>query len=159
MQMPCKISPPPKQSIRLLVESVRLSSWKRYTVRSTFVLPFMDFQDVLPVMLERLGPKRFMEELLKGFDLLADPSTSTVTIASLKRNSEFLGLEEVTDEEVHAMVVEGDLDGDGALNHYEFCIQIIKASPSMRAQAEEWLEEILLEEADEFLTCNGQTCK
>lgn len=115
-----------------------------------------DIEDVLPGLLESLGPKGFMEEVLKEFDVLADPSTHTITLHSLKRSATVLGLQHMSEEEMEKMIADGDADGDGALNHYEFCIQIIKCSPSMRSHAQDWLEEILLEDAQEFATCQGQ---
>ncbi|XP_024516400.1 calcium-binding protein KIC-like [Selaginella moellendorffii] len=104
------------------------------------------FMDYFPVMARRLGEQDFMEELCKGFELLADPATGTITLGSLKRNAALLGLEELGEEELRAMVVQGDYDGDGALNQHEFCILMVRMSPSLLCEAEEWLEDAIGDE-------------
>ncbi|GLJ27947.1 hypothetical protein SUGI_0548930 [Cryptomeria japonica] len=110
-----------------------------------------EFQDFLPVMAKKLGEPDFMEELCKGFRLLADPQRSLITVESLRKNSAILGVESLADSEIEAMVQEGDLDGDGALNEHEFCVLMIRLSPSFMAEAENWLQEALLHELEETL--------
>ncbi|GLJ27937.1 hypothetical protein SUGI_0548740 [Cryptomeria japonica] len=110
-----------------------------------------EFQDFLPVMAEKLGAPDFMEELCKGFRLLADPQRGLITVESLRKNSAILGVESLTDSEIEAMVQEGDLDGDGALNEHEFCVLMIRLSPSFMAEAENWLQEALINELEETL--------
>ena len=49
----------------------------------------------------------------------------------------------MTKEDSEAMVREGDLDGDGALNETEFCILMVRLSPEMMKDAEIWLEKAI----------------
>ncbi|XP_057815123.2 calcium-binding protein KIC [Cryptomeria japonica] len=108
-----------------------------------------EFQDFLPIMAEKLGGAGLMEELCKGFRSLADPQRGLITVESLRKNSAVLGVESLTDSEMQAMVQEGDLDGDGALNENEFCILMIRLSPSFMAEADKWLQKALTEEMEE----------
>lgn len=105
-----------------------------------------DFEDLLPVMAEKLDVEAFVAELCGGFRLLADPVRGLITSESLKKNSAYLGLEAMSMEEAEAMVKEGDLDGDGALNQTEFCILMVRLSPGMMQDAEEWLDKALHQE-------------
>ncbi|KAL7248516.1 hypothetical protein ACSBR2_003282 [Camellia fascicularis] len=81
--------------------------------------PFL-FEDYFPSMIERLGEDRFMGELCNGFRLLMDVEKGLITFKSLKRNTLLLGLQDMRDNELVCMLIEGDLDGDGALNQMEF---------------------------------------
>ncbi|GLJ45807.1 hypothetical protein SUGI_0963920 [Cryptomeria japonica] len=67
-----------------------------------------------------------------------------ITVESLKRNFVVLGMESLTDSEIQAMVQEGDLDGDEALNELEFCIMMVPLSPSFVAEADKWLQKYCL---------------
>ncbi|KAL5718961.1 hypothetical protein ACHQM5_011809 [Ranunculus cassubicifolius] len=104
------------------------------------------FEDLLPVMAEKLDVESFMEELCAGFRLLADPVIWLITKESLRRNSILLGMEEMSNEELEEMVRAGDLDGDGALSETEFCILMIRLSPEMMEDAQVWLEKALHQE-------------
>lgn len=73
-----------------------------------------EYQDLLPVMAEKLDVESFVSELCGGFRLLADPGRGLITPESLKKNSAYLGMEGMSKEDAEAMVGEGDLDGDGA---------------------------------------------
>ena len=101
------------------------------------------YEDLLPVMAEKLDVEAFVSELCGGFRLLADPEKGLITSESLKRNSALLGMEGMTKEDSEAMVREGDLDGDGALNETEFCILMVRLGPGMMEDAEAWLEKAL----------------
>ncbi|GLJ28002.1 hypothetical protein SUGI_0549810 [Cryptomeria japonica] len=115
-----------------------------------------EFQDFLPTMAEKLGGQDFMAELCNGFQLLADPQSGVITLESLKKNSAVLGLDTLTDSELQAMVQEGDLDCDGALNQQEFCVLMIRLSPSFMNEAEKWLEMALVQEFEETMrSCNN----
>lgn len=107
-----------------------------------------NFHDFLPIMAQRLGHQGLMEELAKGFQLLADPSTSTITFASLKRNAPQMGLQEMSDDELRDMIRMGDTDGSGSLTLEQFCVVMIRSSPSLMEQAEELLEDVLSEAFD-----------
>ncbi|PQQ21703.1 calcium-binding protein KIC [Prunus yedoensis var. nudiflora] len=105
-----------------------------------------EYQDLLPVMAEKLDVESFVSELCGGFRLLADPRRGLITPESLKKNSAYLGMEGMSKEDAEAMVGEGDLDGDGALNETEFCILMVRLSPEMMEDAETWLEKALVQE-------------
>jgi len=92
------------------------------------------FEDYLPLMAEKLGEQGLMEELCNGFRLLADPEKGVVTLHSLKRNAALLGMDYMKDEELQAMIEEGDLNGDGVLNQKEFCVLMVRLSPSFLAE-------------------------
>jgi Ca2+-binding EF-hand superfamily protein len=104
------------------------------------------YEDYLPIMANKLGGDEFVAELCKGFRLLADQATNRITFDSLKRNAASLGIQDMGEDELLAMIREGDLDGDGALTEEEFCILMIRTSPAMMDQAEFWLENALDEE-------------
>ncbi|XP_027355257.1 uncharacterized protein LOC113865090 [Abrus precatorius] len=89
-----------------------------------------DFQDSFPSMIARLGAEGFIGELCNGFRLLMDVNKGLITFESLKMSTLLLGLE-VRDDELVCMLMEGDLDGDGALNQMEFCILMFRLSPCL----------------------------
>ncbi|KAK7272486.1 hypothetical protein RJT34_29106 [Clitoria ternatea] len=90
----------------------------------------LDFEDYFPSMIARLGAEGFIEELCNGFRLLMDVNRGVITFESLKMNCLLLGLE-VRDDELLCMLMEGDLDGDGALSQMEFCILMFRLSPCL----------------------------
>lgn len=92
--------------------------------------PF-EFEDYFPSMIERLGSDGFMDEICNGFCLLMDVDKGLITFDSLRRNTILLGLHELRDDELLLMLLEGDLDGDGALNQLEFCILMFRLSPGL----------------------------
>ncbi|GMP43897.1 hypothetical protein CsSME_00013077 [Camellia sinensis var. sinensis] len=99
-----------------------------------------EYEDLLPVMAEKLDGDTFVSELCRGFRLLADCATCLITPESLRKNSALLGMEGMSKEDSEEMVREGDLDRDGALNEREFCILMVRLSPGMMQDAETWLE-------------------
>ena len=105
-----------------------------------------DFQDLLPVMADKLGGEGLITELCNGFELLMDKNRGVITMESLKKNSAFLGLQDLGDDELASMVREGDLDGDGALNQMEFCVLMFRLSPQLMEESQLWLDEALEEE-------------
>ncbi|KAG5251670.1 calcium-binding protein [Salix suchowensis] len=106
-----------------------------------------EYQDLLPVMAEKLDVEAFVSELCGGFRLLADPEKGLITPESLRRNSALLGMGGMAKEDAEAMVREGDLDGDGLLNETEFCVLMVRLSPEMMQDAETWLEKALEQES------------
>ncbi|PKA52070.1 Calcium-binding protein KIC [Apostasia shenzhenica] len=102
-----------------------------------------EYEDLLPVMAEKMEAEDFVSELCAGFRLLADAGRGAITVESLRRNAAVLGSPEMTAAEAEAMVREGDLDGDGALSEVEFCILMVRLSPGMMADAEAWLEKAI----------------
>ncbi|KAK3040276.1 hypothetical protein RJ639_028191 [Escallonia herrerae] len=103
---------------------------------------FAVFEDYFPSMIQRLGSDGFMGELCNGFCLLMDVNKGVITFESLKRNTVFLGLEDLRDDEIVCMLLEGDLDGDGVLNQMEFCILMFRLSPGIMDGSKRWMEEM-----------------
>lgn len=98
------------------------------------------FEDFFPVMIEKLGVDGFMKELSKGFRLLMDAEKGAITMDSLKRNSDALGLKGMSDDDVRSMIMEGDLDGDGGLDEREFCVLMFRLSPGLMNNSAQLLE-------------------
>ncbi|XP_059282500.1 calcium-binding protein KRP1-like [Lycium ferocissimum] len=101
------------------------------------------FEDLFPSMVEKLGAEGFLKELSNGFRMLMDEKREVITFESLKKNSELLGLKDMSDDEVMCMLREGDLDGDGCLNEMEFCVLMVRLSPDLMDISRMWLEETL----------------
>jgi hypothetical protein len=111
------------------------------------------YEDLLPVMGERLGTAGLLAELRAGFRLLADPARGAITPESLRRGAAAaLGVPGMAPAEAAAMVREGDADGDGALSEAEFCVLMVRLSPGIMADAEAWLADAI---ADELQTMDG----
>lgn len=104
------------------------------------------FEDLLPVMADKLGGEGLIRELCNGFQLLMDKDKEVITLESLRKNSRLLGLQELKEDELVSMVKEGDLDGDGALNQMEFCVLMFRLSPELMEESQFWLEEALEQE-------------
>ena len=51
------------------------------------------YEDLLPVMAQKLDVEVFVSELCSGFRLLADATKGLITAESLRRNSALLGME------------------------------------------------------------------
>lgn len=100
----------------------------------------VEFEDYFPSMMEQLGTEGFMMELCNGFRLLMDGEKGLITFESLKRNSILLGLQDMRDDELVCMLMEGDLDGDGAINQMEFCILMFRLSPGMKVGPKQWMD-------------------
>ncbi|XP_011047513.1 PREDICTED: calcium-binding protein PBP1-like [Populus euphratica] len=105
-----------------------------------------DFEDLLPVLANKLGGEGLINELCNGFQLLMDKDRGVITMESLKKNAAFLGLQDLSEDELVGMVKEGDLDRDGALNQMEFCVLMFRLSPELMQESRFWLEEALEEE-------------
>ncbi|KAG4960862.1 calcium-binding protein PBP1-like [Glycine soja] len=109
-----------------------------------------NFQDYLPVMANKLGGDGLIDELCNGFNLLKDSDKGVITFESLKRNSYLLGLQGLSDEDLRSMVLEGDFDGDGALNQMEFCVLMFRLSPELMEGSKMWLEQVLQQELKDY---------
>ncbi|CAL1374001.1 unnamed protein product [Linum trigynum] len=105
-----------------------------------------EFEDLLPVMADKLGGEGLIKELCNGFQLLMDKDKGVITTESLRRNAAVLGLQDLSDGEIAGMVKEGDMDGDGALNQMEFCVLMFRLSPELMSDSRAWLEEAIEEE-------------
>ncbi|EXB58575.1 hypothetical protein L484_008728 [Morus notabilis] len=105
-----------------------------------------EFEDLLPVMAEKVGGEGLINELCNGFELLMDKEKGLITLDSLRRNSAVLGLQDLREDELESMVKEGDLDGDGALNQMEFCVLMFRLSPDLMDESWFWLQHALQQE-------------
>lgn len=103
----------------------------------------LEFEDLLPVMADKLGGEGLMRELCNGFQLLMDKDRGVITLDSLRRNSALLGLQDLRDDELSSMLREGDYDGDGALSEKEFCVLMFRLSPELMEQSRAWLDQAL----------------
>ena len=118
--------------------------------------PFL-FLDFLPSMAQKLGVEGLMQELAKGFDMLADPSTHTITVSSLRKNCHAHGfvLPSMSDDELLDMIRMGDshVNGRQELDLFGFCVAMIRSSPGLMDQALHWIfnhqESSLFEEEEE----------
>ncbi|MFS7889387.1 putative EF-hand domain-containing protein [Helianthus anomalus] len=88
--------------------------------------------------------------MCKGFQLLMDQDKGVITFDSLKKNSSFLGLQDLSDTDLFSMLKEGDFDGDCALSQMEFCVLMFRLSPDLMDQSEFLLEQALEQEFDNF---------
>lgn len=68
---------------------------------------------------ERIINRDPMEEIRRAFKLFDDDNTGKISFRNLKRVAKELG-ENLTDEELRAMIDEFDLDEDGEINEQEF---------------------------------------
>lgn len=104
------------------------------------------FEDLLPVMANKLGGEGLIKELCNGFELLVDKEKGVITLESLRENAALLGLEDMKEDELVSMMREGDIDGDGALTQMEFCVLMFRLSPELMEESWFWLEEALQHE-------------
>eukprot|EP00761_Pharyngomonas_kirbyi_P003551 gb/GECH01003555.1/.p1 GENE.gb/GECH01003555.1/~~gb/GECH01003555.1/.p1 ORF type:complete len:193 (+),score=52.87 gb/GECH01003555.1/:1-579(+) len=77
------------------------------------------FSDFLEIMTEKIALRDPREEMLKAFSLFDDDRTGRISLKNLRRVAKELG-ENMTDEELQAMIDEFDLDRDGEINEEEF---------------------------------------
>ncbi|XP_004487354.1 calcium-binding protein PBP1-like [Cicer arietinum] len=103
----------------------------------------IDFEDLLPVIANKLGGEGLMKELCKGFNLLMDKDKGVITLESLRKNSALMGLKDLKEDELVSMMREGDVDGDGALTEMEFCVLMFRLSPQLMEESWFLLEEAL----------------
>ena len=100
------------------------------------------FLDFLPSMAQKLGADGLMQELAKGFHMLADPSTHTITVSSLRKNCHAHGfvLPAMSDDEILDMIRMGDyhVHGRHELDLFGFCVTMIRSSPGLMDQALHW---------------------
>ncbi|KAL7243999.1 hypothetical protein ACSBR1_016260 [Camellia fascicularis] len=104
------------------------------------------FQDLLPIMAQKLGAEGLIKELCNGFKLLMDGGEGVITFESLKRNSALLGLQDLGEDQLKNMIREGDLNGNGAINQMEFCVLMFRLSSQLMGESERLLGDAFLQE-------------
>ncbi|KAI5412788.1 hypothetical protein KIW84_057422, partial [Lathyrus oleraceus] len=112
------------------------------------VMAEMDFEDLLPVIANKLGGEGLMKELSNGFELLMDKDKGVITLESLRKNSALMGLEDLKEDEVVSMMREGDVDGDGELSEMEFCVLMFRLSPQLMEESWSLLRQALQNEVN-----------
>ncbi|CAK8536525.1 unnamed protein product [Lathyrus sativus] len=106
----------------------------------------IDFEDLLPVIANKLGGEGLMKELSNGFELLMDKEKGVITLESLRKNSALMGLEDLKEDEVVSMMRQGDVDGDGVLSEMEFCVLMFRLSPQLMEESRSLLQQALQHE-------------
>nr|XP_015215761.1 PREDICTED: centrin-3 [Lepisosteus oculatus] len=89
---------------------------KDYDREGTGKISFEDFNEVVTDWMLDRDPQ---EEILKAFKLFDDDDSGKISLRNLRRVARELG-ENMTDEELRAMIDEFDKDGDGEINQEEF---------------------------------------
>lgn len=84
----------------------------------------ISFNDFLHLMTMKMAEKDTKEEILKAFRLFDDDDTGKISFKNLKKVARELG-ERLTDEELHEMIDEADLNNDGEVDQEEF-LRIMK---------------------------------
>ncbi|KAG9140372.1 hypothetical protein Leryth_019623 [Lithospermum erythrorhizon] len=115
----------------------------RYQITNMAMKMEVVFEDYFPSMVEKLGAKGFLNELRNGFCLLMDSEKRVITFESLKKNSSFLGLGDMSDDDLKKMIQEGDLNGDGSLDEMEFYVLMFRLSPDLMERSRMLFLEIL----------------
>ena len=80
---------------------------------------YIVFDDFLDIMTEKIRNRDPVEEILKAFKLFDEDGTGKVSLRNLKRVARELG-ENLSDDELQAMIDEFDKDQDGEISEQEF---------------------------------------
>ena len=79
----------------------------------------IEYHDFLEIMTNKIGERDPVEEILKAFKLFDEDNTGKISLRNLRRVARELG-ENLSDDELQAMIDEFDKDGDGEINEQEF---------------------------------------
>ncbi|EDO16538.1 hypothetical protein Kpol_1064p19 [Vanderwaltozyma polyspora DSM 70294] len=79
----------------------------------------MQYDDFYLIMGQKILNRDPLDEIKRAFKLFDDDGTGKISLKNLRRVAKELG-ENLTDEELRAMIDEFDLDGDGEINEQEF---------------------------------------
>ncbi|KAG5834426.1 centrin-3 [Anguilla rostrata] len=89
---------------------------KDYDREGTGKITFEDFTEVVT---DRILDRDPREEILKAFKLFDDDESGKISLRNLRRVARELG-ENMSEEELRAMIDEFDTDGDGEISQEEF---------------------------------------
>ena len=81
--------------------------------------PLMDLPGFVDIMTEKFATRDPRQEMVKAFQLFDEQNTGKISLRSLRRVARELG-ENLSDDELLAMIEEFDRDGDGEINLEEF---------------------------------------
>eukprot|EP00744_Colponema_vietnamica_P011345 GILI01015956.1.p1 GENE.GILI01015956.1~~GILI01015956.1.p1 ORF type:complete len:201 (-),score=53.19 GILI01015956.1:138-692(-) len=81
--------------------------------------PLMDIQGFTDIMTDKFATRDPRQEMIKAFQLFDEQNTGKISLRSLRRVARELG-ENLSDDELQAMIEEFDHDGDGEINLEEF---------------------------------------
>ncbi|KAJ1608556.1 EF hand-containing protein [Cryptosporidium canis] len=84
----------------------------------------VEYKDFVEIMTQKILERDPREEILKAFKLFDDDNTGKISLKNLRRVARELG-ENISDDELQAMIEEFDKDMDGEINEEEF-ISIMK---------------------------------
>lgn len=79
----------------------------------------ISYDDFFIVSGEMIMDRDPMDEIKRAFKLFDEDNTGKISLKNLKKVAQELG-ENLTDQELRAMIDEFDLDGDGEINEDEF---------------------------------------
>lgn len=109
-----------KVSLRALGFEVKkadiLKVFKDYDRESTGKISLKDYNEVVTDMMLERDPR---EEILKAFRLFDEDDSGKISLRNLRQVAREIG-DNMTDEELRAMIDEFDLDRDGEINEEEF---------------------------------------
>lgn len=112
-----------KVSMRALGFDVQREEISRYmqdcAARDQHGQPLMDLAGFTDIMTEKFAQRDPRKEMIKAFQLFDENNTGKISIRSLRRVAREIG-ENMTDEELQAMIDEFDTDQDGEINLDEF---------------------------------------
>jgi centrin-3 len=89
----------------------------------------IEFPEFLSIMTEKISARDPDEEIAKAFHLFDEDGSGVITLKNMRRVARELG-ENLTDDELQAMIDEFDKDQDGAINSDEF-FAIMKSSGTL----------------------------
>ena len=79
----------------------------------------IEYVDFLEIMTAKISDRDPVEEILKAFKLFDEDNTGRISVRNLRRVARELG-ENLSDDELQAMIDEFDKDGDGEISEQEF---------------------------------------
>jgi centrin-3 len=93
-----------------------LGLMREYDREGAGAIEYIDFLDIMTHKIQERDP---VEEILKAFKLFDEDNSGRISLRNLRRVARELG-ENLSDDELQAMIDEFDKDGDGEINEGEF---------------------------------------